>query len=110
MSNAVTALGLCDGTPEWWALYVELLTRAPRFDDEDTDAFARARGLDPDALREAFSPSWYPQQPDPRPAHPWSAGPVVRWPYRYEGGPAPTDGCGYEDWYDGWRCSGACGG
>ena len=106
MSNAVTALGLCDGTPEWWALWVEVLTRAPPFDDEDTDAFARARGLDPDALREAFAPSWYPQQPDPRPAHPWSAGAVVRWPYRYNPGPAPTDSCRYGDG----QCDGSCGG
>ncbi len=114
VSNAVTALGLCDGTPAWWAVWLDALTRPPAFkwtDVDRVDEFAESRGLDPAAVRAAvLAADVLPWVPNPRPAHPWSAGPVVRWPYRYEGGPAPTDGCGYEDWYDGWRCSGACGG
>lgn len=106
MSNAVTALGLCDGTPAWWALWTDAITRAPPYGDDD--------GYGPEgqplAAKCVFAEPWYPQRPEPRPVRPWSAGPLVRWPYRYDPGPAPTDGCGYEDWYDGWRCSGACGG
>lgn len=102
----MSPLGLCDGTPEWWALWTDALTRAPPYDDEDTDGFALERGLDTDALREAFAPSWYPQAPDPRPERPWSAGPLVRWPYRYEDYPALTDSCRYGEG----QCDGSCGG
>ncbi len=100
----MTALGLCDGTPAWWALWTDAITRAPRFDDEDTDDFAVARGLDPVAVRMCFSDAWLAPDAlrDPRAA----TGPLVRWPYRYEGGPAPTDSCRYGDGL----CDGSCGG
>ena len=102
MSNAVTALGLCDGTPEWWAHYVDVLTRAPRFDDEDTDAFAVARRLDPVAVREAFSPVWA----SDRVIVGALRGPIPRYPYGYQPDPAPTDSCRYGDGL----CDGSCGG
>lgn len=102
-------LGLCDGTGAWWALWTELVTRAPRLDDEDTDGFARERGLDAYALRESFAPLWHHHVVgNGSVAVRFNAftGPVARWPYgrRGVGVPAPTDACYYADG----ACSGAC--
>ena len=97
------ALGPCDGTPEWWGHWTDLVTRAPAYDDEDYEGFARARGLDWTVTRDAFAPGYRSGRLDRGAV----TGPLVRWAYRWEPGVCPTDSCAYRG---GTACNGACAG
>lgn len=106
-SRLWAALGPCDGTPEWWRMWTDAITRAPAFDDEDTDGFAERRGLDKAAVRECFSPYFNSARMvvrDPVTGLGTPTGPLVRSQYRREPDAAPTDSCQYA----GGACNGSC--
>lgn len=122
------SLGYCDGTNEWFERWVDLITRAPKFDDEDPWAYTYRNGIRP--MRErGYWPTWWDTHVEGMPSiwsrverrnwarttQPLSNGctVLVCYPYRSDSAeePSPSDSCAFVDLGalpDDFWCNGSC--
>ena len=101
----VDSIGLCDGTPAWWQLWLDLVTRSVSVKPNEYDSresFALAHGTDPHVLHNncAVWAGWYlPPEAElvVQIDNPNRMLPLQCYPYQSSDpeGPAATDDCSF---------------